>query len=355
MDSLDFWLESVRTWLDSIPIPKLEGESSTLQFVGKTAYLIYRERKVVQSFVHVLAAALFPIYIGSHASLRCPPSAMEVGKGVAVDSATGEDEDDGLENLEDSTSQGLTPFDAIVFPLVAACVLTALYFLIKWLEDPWIISKVLGWYFSLGGVFAVGNLIGDSLNVGTSFIFPAFWSSGGHLFFIDQPLLKQPRERQLVARNNEWSFLRHKSAQQYSHFLGRSLVPTLSEKSAARMWSIRDLFLRSWIFRGYIHGGLLNIRSRVRLNDIIGHLLAIVVVVVYNMSGRAWWLSNLISFGFCYSTLRFLSLTTFWTGTLVLVGLFVYDIFMVFYTYVATITFAPPLLIVGSDCLYIAL
>jgi minor histocompatibility antigen H13 len=330
-------------WLDSIPIPKLEGESPTLQFVGKAAYLIYRERKTVLAFVHVLVAAIFPIYIGSHASLRCPPSAMEPGKGVVIDYATDEDEDNGLEKLEDSTSQSLTPFDALLFPLGAACVLAALYFLIKWLEDPRIISKVLGWHFSFCSVFTVGNLISDSLNVGTSFIFPAFWSSGDQLFFTDQPLLRQLRKRQSVPRNNESSFLRQESAHNYSPFPGHSLIFRLPEICAARMWAIRDLFLKRWIFRGYIRGGLLSINSRVRLNDVIGQLLAIAVIVVYNANGKVWWLSNLMSFGLCYSAIRLLSPTTFWTGSLMLFGLLVYDIFMVFYTYVPVIIFVPPL------------
>lgn len=40
----------------------------------------------------------------------------------------------------------------------------------------------------------------------------------------------------------------------------------------------------------------------------------------------------MIGFGFCYGTLQLMSPTTFWTGTLVLAGLFFYDIVMVFYT-----------------------
>ena len=49
-------------------------------------------------------------------------------------------------------------------------------------------------------------------------------------------------------------------------------------------------------------------------------------------SGKAWWLTNIMGFGFCYGTLQLMSPTTFWTGTLVLAGLFIYDIVMVFYT-----------------------
>jgi minor histocompatibility antigen H13 len=61
-------------------------------------------------------------------------------------------------------------------------------------------------------------------------------------------------------------------------------------------------------------------------------LFGIVAIVLYNTYGKAWWLTNLIGFGFCYGTLQLMSPTTFWTGSLVLLGLFIYDITMVFYT-----------------------
>jgi minor histocompatibility antigen H13 len=349
MDSLDVWLESARCWLDSIPIPKLVGDSPTLQFVGKLAYMTYSERKAILTFAHVLAAAIFPIYVGSHASLRCPPSAIESCKGA--DSASGEDEDnDGLETLESSTTQGLTPSDAILFPVVGACILTALYFLIKWFEDPSIISRVLGWYFSACGVFALGNLIGDTLNVGTSFIFPTFWSSGDQLYYVDQSLSEQVTKSPTIAESNGGAHIRRKFTGSYSPFPGNLSIVPLSEKAIARVWTIRGLFLGRWIFRGYVHGGVMNIKSNIRLNGVIGQLLAVIAVTVYNVNGKTWWLSNLMSFGLCYSTLQLLSPTTFWTGSLVLAGLFFYDIFMVFYTYVLV---PNPLRPINPDCSHV--
>jgi len=70
----------------------------------------------------------------------------------------------------------------------------------------------------------------------------------------------------------------------------------------------------------------------VRLNDAIGFLIGLTVILVYNLYGRAWFLTNLMGFGFCYGTLQLMSPTTFSTGSLILGGLFIYDITMVFYT-----------------------
>lgn len=76
-------------------------------------------------YIHLILAALLPIYAGSHASLRCPPS------------ATPPTEDEDGEEIEVAPPvEGLQPYDAIVFPIMAGIVLAGLYYIIKWLEDP---------------------------------------------------------------------------------------------------------------------------------------------------------------------------------------------------------------------------
>lgn len=104
-----------------------------------------------------------------------------------------------------------------------------------------------------------------------------------------------------------------------------------SETTTNSLWSFRALLNNHWIFRGYLHG-VFNLKSRIRFNDAVGFLFGIAAIVLYNTYGKAWWLTNLIGFGFCYGTLQLMSPTTFWTGSLVLLGLFIYDITMVFYT-----------------------
>lgn len=53
--------------------------------------------------------------------------------------------------------------------------------------------------------------------------------------------------------------------------------------------------------------------------------------MAYFMTGWVW-LSNILGAAFCYAAFTMISPTSFLIGTMVLAGLFVYDIVMVFYT-----------------------
>ncbi len=154
-----------------------QGDSPVLQFIGKWGARVYDERGLIQMYIHLVLAALFPIYIGSHASLQRPPSAP------APKNLKTEDEDD--DEIEpEPVVEGLSPSDAIMFPVLAGVTLAILYFIIKWLEDPAILNRIMGWYFSGLGVFGIGKLAGDGLNVATTFLFPSVWSSGKDIYHV---------------------------------------------------------------------------------------------------------------------------------------------------------------------------
>jgi minor histocompatibility antigen H13 len=162
-----------------------QGESAVLQFIGKWGYSVYEERDVIQMGIHMILSALFAIYIGSHASLRRPPSA-------AVPLVTKSEEDDDLEFVEvEEAIEGLSPSDAIIMPITASLCLGGLYFLIKWLRDPKLLNRIIGWYCSGIGVFGVGKMVGDGLHVATTFLFPSVWSDRHHQTFYIEPLLPQ--------------------------------------------------------------------------------------------------------------------------------------------------------------------
>lgn len=309
----------------------LEGGSPLLQTLGRLGYKIYEEIDLVQMYSHLLLASLFPIYIGAHASLRCPPSVTNgEKKGIGSQDDQEDDDDDDLD--QESNVEGLTPSDAIMFPILAGFTLAGLYFLIKWMKDPALLNKILGWYFSLIGVFGVGKLAGDGLNVVTTFIFPSVWSDGKEVYHVNPEL-----RRQIVGRSEP--FFRSGKSRPRVSFTANKTTPfpgflsrlEFSEANSARIWTIRALFTDKWRFIGYIRG-LIKVKSRVRLNDAIGLCMGLAAIVLYNLNGKAWWLTNLMGFGFCYGTLQLMSPTTFWTGSLVLMGLFVYDVVMVFYT-----------------------
>jgi len=52
-----------------------EGDSPFLQFIGAWSYKAWDKRELILMYIHLMLAAIVPIYTGSHASLRCPPSA----------------------------------------------------------------------------------------------------------------------------------------------------------------------------------------------------------------------------------------------------------------------------------------
>jgi minor histocompatibility antigen H13 len=310
---------------------QIEDGNPLRQAVARIGYKIWEEIDLVQMYSHLLVAALFPIYIGAHASLRCPPSVTKEPKKKRAGSLEEEDDDD--DDLEEESNvEGLTPSDAIMFPVLAGFTLAGLYFLIQWLKDPKLLNKILGWYFSLIGVFGVGKLAGDCLNVATTFIFPSVWSDGKDLYHIDSTL-----RRQIVGKQEP--FFRSGRSRPRVSFTANKMTPLpgflskleFSEATNARIWAVRSLFNEKWAFVGYVRG-LVKIKSRVRFNDIIGLCIGLAAIILYNLTGKAWWLTNLMAFGFCYGTLQLMSPTTFWTGSLVLMGLFVYDVVMVFYT-----------------------
>jgi minor histocompatibility antigen H13 len=290
---------------------------------------------MILMYLHLIFSCLFPIYIGSHASLRCPPSAEDPAKkkGGATSCPIHDEDYDELDELEDQSSlDGLTPSDAILFPVFAGITLGGLYYLIKWLNDPALLNRILGYYFSLMGIFGVGKLAGDSLNVLTTVVFPSIWSHGSEVYYIDPLLSQQYIDAPTTGGMNR--------APLHRKFIGKNsplpgVISTLKfpEKTNKLLWKFRALVTDHWIFRCYIHG-ITNIKTKVRLNDVMGLSLGISAIAMYN-NDKAWWLTNLMGFGFCYGTLQMMSPTTFWTGSLVLGGLFVYDIVMVFYTWVS--------------------
>ncbi|KFY51590.1 hypothetical protein V496_08810 [Pseudogymnoascus sp. VKM F-4515 (FW-2607)] len=309
------------------------------------AQFLWQERGMAQMYTHLVLAALFPIYAGAHASLRRPPSAAIPVKKKRTTKEEDEDSED--EDLEVEQHVGLTPSDAIMFPILAGFTLSGLYFLIKWLKDPALLNQILGYYFSTLGVFGVGKLATDALNVSTSVVFPNMWSSKGQIYHINQTLSAQliespsPGPETKIHRR----FVEAKT-NPFPSVFSRIRFP---ERTTKRIWATRALLNQHWIFRGYIHG-ILSVKSRVRLNDALGFFIGVACIALYNMNGKPWYLTNLMGFGFCYGSLQLMSPTTFWTGSLVMGGLFIYDIIMVFYTplmiTVATTLDAPMMLVV---------
>ncbi|KAF5873290.1 putative signal peptide protein [Botrytis fragariae] len=289
--------------------------------LAKYGSMIYTHREMIKLEIHVILAALFPIYIGSHASLQRPPSASPPRKSSSSNRLLTSDEEDEEESR--AQMEGMTPSDAIIFPLLAAVALGSLYFIIKWLDDPAILNKILGCYFSALGIFGVGRLAKDSLDVGVGFIFPNVWTRGNNVFHIDQ------KSRRQVSEDGQGKLV---SVGIVSPLPGRLSKINLPKGVTNALWDVRGLLRTNYTLHLHIKTILPHQKSPIKFTSLLGLLIGIATITAYNLMNAPWYLTNLMGFGFCYGSLQLMSLTTFFTGSLVLFGLFFYDIIMVFYT-----------------------
>lgn len=266
----------------------------------------------------IVFTALACIYIGAHGALRRPPSAAPA-KSKKRGAKHQYDDDD-----ENDIVEGLKPSDAILFPVLAGVVLVGLYKLIKWLEDPDIINKILGAYFSVMSLASLGKLLADVLHIATGFVFPNVWRArDGTLYHIDA-------EKKGQLRVSPGSEERALDEARNTPFGGRWSKSSASSRKIDLLWELRRLFTEHWTIRFSMHG-LFNETLRVKLNDIFGVILALGATAVYYAT-KSVLLSNIMGYAFSYAGIIMMSPTTFTTGSAVLFGLFFYDIYMVFYT-----------------------
>ena len=217
--------------------------------------------------------------------------------------------------------EGLSPTDAIIFPLLAGSTLTGLYFLIKWLNDPVLLNKILNWYFSIFGILSVARLITDTMGVVTSFVFPARYREDGVVWEVKR------KQRVAVPQPSTG----HGSVARRSPlpgFLSRFGLPPFLREA---LWTLREFPSQKVTIRAYLRS-IAEVSIPIGPQGFAGLVLAVASVGYFNLVAKPWWLTNLLGFGFSYSALQLMSPTTFWTGTLILGSLFFYDIYFVFFT-----------------------
>ncbi|KAJ6788170.1 hypothetical protein PWT90_09090 [Aphanocladium album] len=268
----------------------------------------------------VLSAAGI-IYVGAHAALRRPPSAAPPRDKKARRKA----ED------EEKLAQGLEMSDAILFPIMAGIVLMGLYYLIQYLNDPAIISKVLRWYMSIVSVASLITLYAHGVDLVSAFAFPKYWRGlDGRLRMADQ------KKQAVVSCDDVGNVTDGAVAPPSSPLPGlfSLLTPTASLKSS--VWNVRGTFKREWLLRLFLHG-VGEEKAHIKFATMMSLPLAAATAAFY-FTTTSPFLSNILGYGMCYCSFLVLSPTDLLIGSLVLWGLFFYDIFMVFYTpYMVTV------------------
>ncbi|KAJ5742780.1 uncharacterized protein N7511_011181 [Penicillium nucicola] len=293
--------------------------SPVAELLGQAIYHYEKLRPLLPTYGHLLISALFPIWIGSHASLTRPSSAAKPPK---KDQNEDEDTEDEIGPGLSQKMEGLSPSDALMLPVTAGLTLGGLYFVIKWLEDPAILNKILGIYFSLIGLFFAFSFLKDFFMILRSFIFPRRYYQRGQLWEVAQS------ERKFIAVGNTSV---ESPSVRYSPLAGIWGMIPIPGLIAKIIWKCRNASFQRLQVRAQVRG-LFSFKCRIGLLDTISAVVALSAVGYFAFVARPWWLTNFLGFCFCYGTLQAMSPSTFWTSTLILGALFFYDIYFVFFT-----------------------
>ncbi|KAJ5427376.1 Peptidase A22B signal peptide peptidase [Penicillium sp. CMV-2018d] len=296
--------------------------SPVAELLGQALYHFDRLRPLLPTYGHLIVSALFPIWIGAHASLTRPSSAAKPSKKKTDKDKDEYDTDDEEGHGPLQKMEGLEPSDALIFPLTAGLTLGGLYLVIKWLEDPAILNKILSFYFSNMGLFFAFAFLKDALLMIRSFMFPRYYRQSGQLWKAKQSERLFMASEDHPAKSNS---VRHSPL---PGILGRVPLPGMM---LGLLWKCRNVSYQRLKVRAHIRG-LFDFKCLVGLLDIISGIFALSAVAYFAFVENPWWLTNFLGFCFCYGTLQFMSPSTFWTGTLIMGSLFFYDIYFVFFT-----------------------
>ena len=299
--------------------------NSTVHFLGRALSEATRLRPFIPTYFHLLLSAIFPIYTGAHASLSRPSSAAKPEKKKRKVKLESDDESDSEnEDIVVQKMEGLSPSDAIMFPLMAGVTLTSLYFIIKWLKDPALLNKILRYYFSHMGLFFSIRFLKDAFSIIRSFIFPDQYTYRGSMWKVNSR--RQHFEKTTTTAHS--TTMHELQCSPFPSILSRF---HFSKSTNSFLWSIRAFLYGKATLRLHIKS-LFTLKCLVDVLDLTSTVISVGLSIYSLMWPTPWYLTNFFGFAFCYGSLQFMSPTTFWTGTLILSSLFIYDIYFVFFT-----------------------
>ncbi|KAF2231851.1 hypothetical protein EV356DRAFT_506481 [Viridothelium virens] len=289
------------------------------ELFGRVAFHLSQMQPFFPMYLHLILSALFPIFTGAHASLSRPSSAAKPPKRDKARDKAGEEEEDDEE--KQTRMEGLSPSDAIMFPLLAGATLSGLYFLIKWLQDAALLNKIINWYFSGFAVFSVGRLATDCLVLLRGLAFPRYYLDRGVIWRVSDT------ERRAVSDNSQDVEGKSRTSPLPGIFSRIPLPVTLN----SLLWIIRTQLSQRLAIRLHIRS-IVSGKLLMGAVGLLGAFIGLSCVAYFNFVSRPWFLTNILGFAFAYSALQFMSPTTFATGSLILGALFLYDVYFVFYT-----------------------
>ncbi|KAL9624778.1 MAG: hypothetical protein Q9160_001133 [Pyrenula sp. 1 TL-2023] len=302
----------------------MAGGGIFMDILHRVAAEAIRIKPFIPTYTHLLASTVFLLYTGAHASLTRPSSAAEPEKKSAKSKrARSEDDDEEDEEVVVQKMEGLSPSDAVIFPIMAGATLATLYFLIKWLKNPDLLNKVLNYYFSIGGTLFAVKFVKDVFSTARSLIFPSQYSRNGIHWRVNKG--KRHFEATSTQDHTEKPTIRR------SPFPGIISNVSLPSKYTDFYWSMREGLYTKANLNLYLHR-VVSLRTPVDLLDAAAIVMSVPLVAYFALVSKPWYLTNFLGFSFSYGTLQYMSPTTFNTGSLLLSALFFYDIYFVFFT-----------------------
>ncbi|KAL5598337.1 hypothetical protein BROUX41_003604 [Berkeleyomyces rouxiae] len=310
--------------------------------------------EIADLLVQLVGGASLCIFIGAHSSLARPPSAAPANQrrrrtaSAAASSSSDSDSASDSDEYDPALQAGLDSSDAILLPLVSALVLYGMYCLITYLDNPDLLSRLVRGYISILSLVSVAGSMAQALQLATTLVFPQTWRTLSGAVYTVCPA---QRGHALLTASGHGAVKRGVLGP-----LPWGVVdsdPASGESALSRgLWAVRAAMLQKWRVQIRVgRGVLVREQATFQLQHLAGVVLAVAVVAGYHFT-NATALANTIAVCLCQMTFSILSPTTFVTGSLVLVGLFVYDIVMVFYTplmvTVATKLDAPIKLVASS-------
>lgn len=279
-------------------------------------------RPLLPTYLHLIVSAVFPIYAAAHASLRRPATAARRPKSEKGKDHSQEEDDESTSPIET-----LTTSDAILFPILAGVTLSLLYVIIKWLEDPAILNKLLGYYFGWVGTFFTFSFLRDSFHLLRAFVFPSSYSLHG-LLYNAQPNAFKFTQIPPDETNSSTSATRSAGLEIVKYvlsFLSKSKLYWKTRQTVYKQVSC-VVTMRKPLTPG-------RFEFKVDLVDTVAAVTATSLAMLQlGLKQIPWYLINLSGISFCYGSLQFITPGTSTTGSLLLSLLFFYDIYMVFYT-----------------------
>ncbi|CAK7562979.1 MAG: hypothetical protein SEPTF4163_000835 [Sporothrix epigloea] len=327
--------------------------------------LLYAYRHVFLMEGRILALALGIIYVGAHASLTRPHSATPRGddEDESKPGKDGQRRKKKKKRTGNVARESLRLSDALLMPLFAAGALVGMYYLIEYMQDPALLNRIIRAYTSLVALASVGSFLGDGLSLWWSLVFPDVWSSrDGRLYRVDGAKRVQwvrPTETSSQTPSPDATMAWEEDKLQTTPFPGllaaplRWLPASTAASVASFAWSARRVVRESWSIHVSLYGVGAEEIEGLSIHALAGFgLAAMAVYLDYFLGLFPSLLNNVMGLGLSYFALQVVSLTSFAIGSTVLLGLFLYDVVMVFYTpfmvKVATTVEAPLKIVAAS-------